>query len=101
MSDTMFDPKKDLTAKAWFAFAYALALTSEEGSRARESFKAASQRLVNMGITEADRRRDLAEGIRELMDVGLLECTRDGEGDYVPSVLHVEKVKNGEQFLLA
>jgi hypothetical protein len=94
-TETMFDPKKDLTAKAWYAFAYALALTSEEGSRLREQFKAANQMLDKNGISAADRRRDLHEGLKELMEVGLIECERDGEGDYVPRVVHGERVVGG------
>lgn len=95
MTVKLFDPKKDLSGKAWFAFAYALALTSEEGSPLREHFKAACQGLDKAGISLADRRRDLAEGINELMEVGIVECERNGEGDYVPTVVHGELVVGG------
>lgn len=93
-----FDPKKDLSPKAWYAFCFALAMTSQPGSRARRSFVLANAKLTD---SQADRRQALADGLRELMDVGIVECDRDGEGDYVPRTLHLELVANHEQLLLA
>lgn len=79
----------DLSDAACFALVYAQALIAGPVSPRGRAFIQAQQGLR---MNTADQRATLAKGLAELRELGIIECSRDGEGDLVPTVLHEERI---------
>lgn len=78
-----------LTDEENYALNYAMALIGGKGSKAERSFQAANKRIV---LTDADKRRALQRGLNGLMAKGIVEAKKDGHQDWIPTVLHLEKL---------
>lgn len=79
----------DLTAAACFALTYVQALTA---GKASVQWAAFAKTQKDLPMSQADQRASLAKGLAELREMGIIECSRDGEGDLVPTVLHEERI---------
>ncbi len=77
-----------------FALVYVQMLCAPDAERKKHErkWKQGQEVMDRMRIPAADRRKMLAEGLAGLRDRGVVECTKDGEGDLVPSVYHPEKL---------
>jgi len=82
----------ELSPEANFAFAYATAMIGGPKSMAYKGFQLV---LSKLNITGADKRRALQKGLLELLERGIIEAAKNGEGDYEPTVLHGEKIEQG------
>jgi hypothetical protein len=83
----------DLSDSACFALAYVqmLCLKSEAAkAKAEAQWKRGQEMLDRERVSSHNRRQMLAKGLAELREMGVIECTRDGEGDLVPTVYHEE-----------
>lgn len=89
---------EDLTDKEHFAFNFALAMVGGPGSKAMIDFTEGYAKVLASGVTQADARRDLQEGIKGLLEKRLIEAKKNGEGDWVPTVVHLERI---DKLLLA
>lgn len=87
----------DLSDSACFALTYAQALIAGKESARWKRFMEAQQ---NLRMPAADQRKALAKGLAELREMGIIECTRDGEGDLVPTVLHEELIAHTDTRLI-
>ncbi len=89
MADAVYSVN-DLTSAACYALTYVQALVAGKDSARWKAFAKAQS---NLTLTVADQRTALAKGLAELREMGIIECSRDGEGDLVPTVLHEERIQ--------
>jgi hypothetical protein len=85
----------DLTDAETFALVYVqmLCAKTEAGRRAHEAkWKQGMEHMDRERRSAHERRQMLATGLARLRERGIIECTRDGEGDLVPTVYHEEKI---------
>lgn len=87
----------DLSDAACFALTYAQAMVAGKGTPRWNAFVEAQQALP---LSQADQRKILAKGLAELREMGIIECTRDGEGDLVPTTLHEERLAPSDARLI-
>jgi hypothetical protein len=83
----------DLSDAGCFALAYVqmLCLKSEAAkAKAAAQWKVGQEMMDRERVSSHTRRQMLAKGLAELREMGIIECTRDGEGDLVPTVYHEE-----------
>lgn len=88
-TEKQFRPS-DLSGEACFALVYVQASLSPKGSPQWYRLQAGVDHLNKKGVTLDDRRQALRKGMTELLERGIIEAVRDGEGEWVPSVLHEE-----------
>jgi hypothetical protein len=92
MPEQKFRPK-DLSGEANFALVYVQASLSTKGSPQWYRLQAGIDHLNQKGITLDDRRAALRKGMTELLERGIIEAKRDGEGEWVPTVFHEEMLE--------
>lgn len=90
----------DMTDQAHYALWYAMALIGGPGSRAERAFKTGVGRAAQQ-MSEADLRDALKAGLKELLEKGLMDAERGGEGELVPKVLHLERLAEPSAFATA
>lgn len=95
-----FHPR-DLSGEACFALVYVQASLAGKDSVQWRRLQAGVDHLNRGGATLADRRTALRKGLTELLELGIIEAVRDGEGEWVPTVLHEELLEADTMVLLS
>jgi hypothetical protein len=83
----------DLSTAGGIALADAQARIAGPESAMWKEYEALVKRAVVEGHTPRDLAKLVATGVRELMDLGVVECEQDGEGNWVPKLLHEELIE--------
>lgn len=92
----------DLNDAECFALVYVQMLCAPENERKQHErkWKDGQEVMDRLKIPAADRRKMLADGLYGLRERGVIECTKDGEGDLVPTVYHPEKMKTPARIVM-
>ena len=93
--------QEDMSNEGHMALWYAMALIGGKGSRADRAFKKGAAEALKAGKSVGDVTSDLQKGLRELLDKGLLDAERNGEGGLTPTTLHLERLAEQGPFTLA
>jgi hypothetical protein len=94
----------DLNDVECFALVYVQMLcfkTEAAKRKAAAQWKEGQERMDREGISAADRRKFLAQGLAGLREKGIVTCSRDGEGDLVPTTYHEELLAAADARIIA
>lgn len=75
-----------------FALLYATALISQDKSLAQRRFQLAVEHYQGKGVHADERRRIVQRGMNGLMARGIIEAEKNGEGEWVPTIVHFERI---------
>lgn len=88
----------ELSTEAHYAFNAVLAMLGGPTSMAAKRFVKADSLLT---MAAAAKKQIYKKGLNELMEKGVVECERDGLGEWVPTVLHLERLENDSRLVLS
>lgn len=88
----------ELNTEEHYALNYAIAQVGGPGSLGWRRFVNANE-AVKKKMSDADMRAALQKGLNGLAAKGIIEVKKDGEGDYQPTILHLELLDAGSVVL--